>query len=99
MTHGAMAVSPDGRAVAFVARDGNGQRHLWVRELTSPTVRRLDGTDGADTPFWSPDGRTLGFFARSKLLTIPAGGGPVDTITLRFIGVQQVHDDDARPSR
>jgi serine/threonine protein kinase len=70
------AVSPDGRRLAFVATSG-GKDGLWVRDLDSLTARLLPGTDGASYPFWSPDSRTIAFFAQSKLKKIDVAGGPV----------------------
>jgi dipeptidyl aminopeptidase/acylaminoacyl peptidase len=72
---GGSAISPDGRALAFVAVSG-GVPKLWVRLLDSVTARELPATEGADFPFWSPDGRSLGFFAGGKLKRIEAAGGP-----------------------
>ena len=70
------AVSPDGRRVAFAAsRDGNTS--LWVRDLGSLEARPLPGTDGGHLPFWSPDSRSLGFFANGKLKRTDAAGGSV----------------------
>jgi serine/threonine protein kinase len=72
-----LAISPDGRQVAFTAIDQNGQRLLWIRPLDSLEVRALPGTDDADSPFWSPDSRHIGFFSHSKLKKIdPTGGQP-----------------------
>ena len=73
---GPVAVSPDGRAVAFVAADASGASTLWVRALDSLAARSLPGTDNARYPFWSPDNRTLGFFADGKLKRIDVAGGP-----------------------
>ena len=56
------ALSPDGRRIAYVA-SGDGASHLWVRPLDSTLAQPLQGTDGAVNPFWSPDSRSLGFFA------------------------------------
>jgi len=73
------AVSPDGRRVAFVATlDGKDQ--LWVRDLDSLAARALTGTDGADDPFWSPDSRSIAFFADGKLKKIEVAGGPALTL-------------------
>lgn len=72
-----LAMAPDGRHLAFVAATSDGRRRLWVRALDSIAARPLAGTDGASHPFWSPDGRSIGFFAGAKLKTIAAGGGPV----------------------
>ena len=73
------AVSPYGRRIAFVATlDGRDQ--LWVRDLDSLAPRALNGTDGADEPFWSPDSRSVGFFADGKLKKIDVAGGPPTTL-------------------
>lgn len=75
-TLGAMALSPDGRRIAFVARDAGGKDMLWVRALDALTAQPLAGTEGASHPFWSPDSRFLGFFSSGKLRKIDANGGP-----------------------
>ena len=64
-------LSPDGRYLAFVARDDMaGKNALWVRSLQSSALERLPETDDASKPFWSPDSRRIGFFANGKLLTV-----------------------------
>jgi DNA-binding winged helix-turn-helix (wHTH) protein/Tol biopolymer transport system component len=64
-------LSPDGRYLAFVARDDlAGKNALWVRSLQSSELERLPGTDDASKPFWSPDSRRMGFFANGQLLTV-----------------------------
>ncbi len=73
-------LSPDGRRVAFVANRVGGPLLLWVRALDALEAQPLAGTDGAGLPFWSPDSRTLGFFAGGKLKTIDAAGGPVQSL-------------------
>lgn len=77
---GPVKVSPDGRTLVFAAKEEGGQPHLWVRELDSDDARPLPGTEGATYPFWSPDSRTIGFFADEKLKKIDASGGPVLTL-------------------
>jgi Tol biopolymer transport system component/predicted Ser/Thr protein kinase len=72
---GGSAISPDGRTLAFVAVL-SGVNRLWVRPLDSVNARELPGTEGVDFPFWSPDGRSLGFFAGGKLKRIEVAGGP-----------------------
>jgi len=74
-------LSPDGRYLAFIARDDvAGNTALWVRSLESSRLERLAGTDGAGKPFWSPDSRRIGFFANGKLKTIDAAGGAPRTV-------------------
>ncbi len=76
---GPVVISPDGSTLAFVALEKSGQR-LWVRSLDGPTARPLPGTDGATFPFWSGDSRSIGYFAREKLYTVSAAGGPAISI-------------------
>jgi Tol biopolymer transport system component len=75
-----LSVSPDGRRLAFVARDQKGTMALWVRALDALAPMALAGTEGATSPFWSPDSRTVGFFADRKLKRIDASGGPALTL-------------------
>jgi len=72
---GSLALSPDGTSLAFVAASA-GKFSLWVRRLDAVEAKEVKGTEGAISPFWSPDGRFLGFFARGKLQKIAATGGP-----------------------
>jgi len=76
---GMPVLSPQGDKIAFVAHSANAQS-LWVRSLESDTVQQLEGTQGAIHPFWSPDGRYVGFFAYGKLNKIAVSGGPVSVI-------------------
>jgi Tol biopolymer transport system component/predicted Ser/Thr protein kinase len=76
---GGIAISPDGRTLAFVASQ-EGRPQLWVRRLDSLDGRPLPGTDNATRPFWSPDNRFLGFFADSKLKKIEVAGGPSQVV-------------------
>jgi Tol biopolymer transport system component len=69
-----LALSPDGRSVAFSATV-NGHTGLWIRPLDTAEARLLPGTDGASDPFWSPDGQSIGFFARGALLRTGLSGG------------------------
>jgi dipeptidyl aminopeptidase/acylaminoacyl peptidase len=68
-------VSPDGSRIVFSGTDSTGKIQLWVRPLDSDTATRVSGTDGAILPFWSPDGKHIGFFADMKLKRVEAGGG------------------------
>jgi len=72
--------SPDGAMVAFAASSPDGKITLWVRPMNSLEPRQLAGTENAIFPFWSPDGRSLGFFAEAKLKTIDIDGGSPQTI-------------------
>ena len=74
------AISPDGGTLAFVTGSSGGSTKLWVRPLESLSARQLPATDGATFPFWSPDGRSLGFFAAGKLKRIEVAGGLPTTI-------------------
>jgi serine/threonine protein kinase len=75
-----MAVSPDGRLLAFIAVGANGMNSLWLRPLGALSAQSLAGTEGALYPFWSPDSRFIGFFADGKLKKIDAAGGPPQTL-------------------
>src|SRR5262245_60376279 len=74
-----IAVSPDGRLLAFTAGP-RGESQLWVRALNSSEAGALPGTQGARFPFWSPDSRFIGFFAGGQLKKIEVIGGPVRTL-------------------
>jgi len=75
-----VALSPDGTKLAFAATAVGGLAQLWVRPLDSTSAQPLAGTDDAAFPFWSPDSRSLGFFADGKLKIIDASGGAVQTL-------------------
>jgi serine/threonine protein kinase/Tol biopolymer transport system component len=68
------AISPDGEQLAFVAMS-DGASKLWLRELGQTMARAIPGTDGATYPFWSPDNRSIGFFADAKLKRLDIGAG------------------------
>ncbi len=74
------AISPDGRMISYVGHDSSGVSLLWIRSLGSLTPRALQGTDGAFFPFWSPDSRTIAFFAPGKLMKVSIAGGLPQTI-------------------
>ena len=76
---GNVIVSPDGTKVAFVAATPKATT-LWVRSLAVDDARSISGTEGASYPFWSPDGKRLGFFANAKLRTVDIGGGLPEAI-------------------
>jgi Tol biopolymer transport system component/tRNA A-37 threonylcarbamoyl transferase component Bud32 len=66
---GGIALSPDGQTVAFVATVGE-RSGLWARTIYGTVVRPLLGTEGAYSPFWSPDSKSIAFFAEGKLRRI-----------------------------
>jgi Tol biopolymer transport system component len=72
-------VSPDGRHVAFIARQ-RGTTSLWVRSFDAAAPRPVAGTDGASQPFWSPDSRSIGFHADGALRRVPLQGGAVQPL-------------------
>jgi serine/threonine protein kinase/Tol biopolymer transport system component len=76
-----LALSPDGHTLAFIAPLANGGGNvLWIREIGSTEMRALGNTEGASYPFWSPDARSIGFFADGKLKRIEASGGLVQVL-------------------
>ena len=75
-----LALSPDGQTLAIVASGADGKRQLWVRRMDGFAVQPLAGTEDATCPFWSPDSKSIGFFADQKLKKVPASGGTAQTI-------------------
>jgi serine/threonine protein kinase/Tol biopolymer transport system component len=75
-----LAVSREGRLLAFTAASPGGPSRLWVRPIDSLAARPLDGTDWAMSPFWSPDGKSIGFFAEGRLKRVDAAGGTVQSL-------------------
>jgi eukaryotic-like serine/threonine-protein kinase len=75
------ALSPDGRAMVFVANSPGADPVIWLRSIDQVTAHPLPGTERAQIPFWSPDSRWIGFFAEGKLKKIPVAGGPVQVLT------------------
>jgi Tol biopolymer transport system component len=78
---GAAVVSPDGEAVAFTA-EAKGVVQLYVRPLASAAARPVPGTDGAQYPFWSPDSRSVGYFAAGKLRKVQVMGSASPPVTI-----------------
>ena len=79
-------ISPDGRQVVFVATF-EGRPRLWLRRLDAGSSRALPGTDYAAFPFWSPDGRAIGFFANQRLRRIDLDGNRVQALARVEVGL------------
>jgi Tol biopolymer transport system component len=73
------AISPDGTFLAIVAMH-NGRTQLWLRRLDASEAQPITGTEDASNPFWSPDGRAVGFFTPGKLKRVDVSGGRVSDI-------------------
>jgi serine/threonine-protein kinase len=76
----ALALSPDGSQLAYVATTQGGVQQIYLREMNSAETRSISGTEGATDPFFSPDGQWLGFFADGRLKKIPVSGGAAITL-------------------
>lgn len=80
------ALSPNGRQLVFAA-SGDGPSRLWLRSLETTAAQPLAGTEGAKYPFWSPDSRSIGFFANSQLKRLDLGGGSPQNLASSPIGL------------
>ena len=82
-----LALSPDGQKLAFVAQGEEEGSALWIRTLAGTEAKMLPGTTGARYPFWSPDGRRIGFFAQNRIKVTDLLGG--ETRAVAETGVTQ----------
>lgn len=81
LASGLMSISPDGRYVAMIAQAGaTGPQTLWIRSFDNLTAQQVPGTEGAATPFWSPDSQWIGFQMNGKLEKVAVSGGPAITL-------------------
>ena len=71
---GNVILSPDGTRIAFVASTDKAAT-IWIRSLAADDARSVPGTENAFNPFWSPDGRSIGFFANGKVWAVKVAGG------------------------
>jgi serine/threonine protein kinase/Tol biopolymer transport system component len=65
-----LALSPDGRRLACIAAERDRRPMLWIRNLDTLAPQAVAGTEDAQYPFWSPDGRSIAVFAQGRLRTI-----------------------------
>jgi eukaryotic-like serine/threonine-protein kinase len=75
-----IALSPDGSQLAFVAMDPAGRSRIWLRPLATLDARPVPATDGATSVFWSPDSRSIAFFASGRLMRLDLSSGAVVTL-------------------
>ncbi len=78
------ALSPDARAIVFVATIAGARPMLWVRALDEVSARLLTGTENCEYPFWSADSDWVAFFSDGKLKKMRASGGPVQVVAEDF---------------
>jgi serine/threonine protein kinase len=76
---GAPALSPDGSKLAFLTGSNLAETKLWVRDVSSGALQPLDA-ERPTFPFWSPDGKYIGFFSAGKLKKVALAGGPVQVL-------------------
>lgn len=81
-----MSISPDGERLVFLGVAPDGRRQLWLRSLASLTAEPLAGTELADSAFWSPDSRSVAFFAAGKLKTLDLRSGAEQTVCETPVG-------------
>jgi serine/threonine-protein kinase len=77
-----VAISPDGLRLVYVGPGPNNSGRLWIRDHDKLTSIAISGTDGAGSPFFSPDGRSVGYIiSGTKLRTVPLDGGPTQSLS------------------
>lgn len=77
---GPPVLNAEGTAVAYCAHTQKDRNAIWVQSLSELGARKLEGTEGASFPFWSADGKYIGYFAEGHLKKVPASGGPVTVL-------------------
>jgi len=77
-----LAISPDGSRIAYIGPDSSGGTQLWVRKVDELTARPLTGTSDAQAPFFSPDGRSIGYLTGlpGDLRVVSVDGGVPRTV-------------------
>ena len=77
---GPPAISPDGSMLVFTAVGGGGGKRLWLRRLDDLTAHPITGTEDASYPFWSPDNKSIAFYATGKLRRLDLATGSIVTL-------------------
>jgi serine/threonine protein kinase/Tol biopolymer transport system component len=75
-----LALSPDGLQLAFVVTEASGAQRIWIRTLSAIDSRPVAETDGALSVIWSPDSRSIAFFAGGKLKRLDLAAGAAVTL-------------------
>jgi eukaryotic-like serine/threonine-protein kinase len=75
------AISSDGSQIVFVAAVAGQPPQLYLRALDQQTATPILGTENATQPFFSPDGRWVGFFAAGKMRRVSRQGGPATALS------------------
>ena len=78
---GGLALSPNGRTIAYVAQPADAKRMLWIRPIGADAAQQLPGTEEASGILWSPDSRKIAFIAEGKLKKIDLAGGNPNLLT------------------
>jgi eukaryotic-like serine/threonine-protein kinase len=91
----AIALSPDGLSLVFSAIEAD-RRALYVRRLDRPGAERVAGTDGAEGPFFSPDGQWIGYVSGGEIRRVPLAGGPSVRVTDVGVSYGASWGDDGR---
>jgi eukaryotic-like serine/threonine-protein kinase len=81
-------ISPDGKKLAFIARDASGTTMLWVRQIDSLAAQPIAGTDSAHSPFWAPDSSSIAFLYQGTLKRVDLVGGAPRTLCESNLGGQ-----------
>ena len=76
----AFALSPDGRSLAYVGPPREGMSQIWLRDWSELDAKPVAGTEDGRAPFFSPDGKWIGFIADGKVKKVPVGGGSAVTL-------------------
>jgi len=74
-----ISISPDGKYIAYIGTK-NGSSQIFLRSITDFNMISLEETEGADNPFFSPDGKWIAFFSNGKLKKISVNGGTPETL-------------------